>query len=147
MHVPGDDAVPARLVTSTQPGARCPGEVFVNRNEIRASGVVLELFARALDGLRRRLAPHEMKARRFVMASAPLIQIIKRPSLFGHFDGTIVAVLDVVLEQRSYDQAFTGSQIGPPVRVAAEHAVSYSCRQVETRYAGPRPETHRGARH
>src|SRR5258706_16451715 len=59
LHGAGDDAGPARLVTSTQPGAVVPVEVFVKQDEIAPVGVVLELLARAIDGSPAVLATQE----------------------------------------------------------------------------------------
>src|SRR5262245_60082673 len=122
MHGSGDDPSPSRLVTGPKPGAVVAVEVLIEQDEIAPVWVLLKLSRTAIDRpsailiFQKDAGPPPRDLLRH------LIQVHLPPRARGTFDGELIAVVGVILQQGADNQGVHRHPDRPaPVGVAPKH--------------------------
>src|SRR5437763_1315555 len=105
MHGASDNAGPAGLMAGAEAGPVVAVEVFVKEDEVAPVGILLEFPGPAVDWSSAVRAFEEdvrEPARDFL---GNLVQVHVPAGAGRAFDGEVVAVVGVVLQQRANDQA------------------------------------------
>src|SRR5215831_5260834 len=131
MHAPGDDAGPAGLMTGAEAGTVVAVKVLVEREVIAPVRILLKLASAPVDWPPAMLVSQKDAGQPARELLGDLIQVHLSARARGTFDGEIIAVVCVILQQAPDDQGVHGHpDRSAPVGVAAKHAGVGLCRQV-----------------
>ena len=123
IHQPRDDAGPSGLVTRTQAGAVVAVEVLVEQEVITPVRVLLKFAGRSIERTPPVIVPQKDAGQPTRDFLGNLIQRHVPARARWTFDGEIIPVVAVILQEGPDDQAVDGHpDRSAPVGVAAEHA-------------------------
>src|SRR4051812_7922550 len=108
MHAPGNDASPAGLMAGTEAGAVVAVEVLVEREVITPVRVLLKLAGTSVDRPPTLVVPQKDTGQPARDLLGDLIQVHEPARARGTFDGELIAVEGVILQQAPDDQGVDG---------------------------------------
>lgn len=108
----GDDTGPAGLMAGAEAGSVVAVEVFVELDVIAPEGIFLEFALAAIDGPRAVFVLEENAGEAAGDFLGDLVEVHLAAGAGGAFDGEVVAIVGVVLEQRADDEGVDGHPDG-----------------------------------
>src|SRR5215471_20010240 len=123
MQHSGDDSSPSGLVASTKASPIVAMEVLVEQDEIAPVRVFLEFLRSSIDRAMPFAVPNKDIGQPSLEFFGHLIQVHLASRSGGTFNGEIISVVGVVLQQGADDEAVDRHPDGSaPIGIAAEHA-------------------------